>query len=140
MNALVNDGLAQPGDKLAKGELEASADELIAMARLLEPDIEKADSAKQLAQLMKASGDLLEQARKLIENDILLVAGEARIAADQVRAAVQASSKVIAKVEKVKAKLAKIGAVLDFVATVFTGSGTKIFEAAIALKGELDKP
>lgn len=140
MNALVNDGLAQPGDRLAKGELEASADELIALARLLEPDIEKADSAKQLAQLMKANGDLLEQARKLIEGDILLIAGEARIAADQVRAAVQASSKVIAKVEKVKAKLAKIGAVLDFVATVFTGSGTKIFEAAIALKGELDKP
>ena len=94
----------------------------------------------QLAQLMKANGDLLEQARKLIESDILLIAGEARIAADQVRAAVQASAKVIAKVEKVKVKLAKIGAVLDFVATVFTGSGTKIFEAAIALKDELDKP
>jgi hypothetical protein len=132
--------LAQSGNKLNKDELEPSSAELIGMAKLLEPDIENATTAVQLAKLMKAHGDLLAEARKLIESDIALVVGEARIFADQVRAAVEESRKVIAKVADAKSKLAKVGAVLDFIAVVVTGSGTKIFDAAFALKDALTSP
>jgi hypothetical protein len=137
MSTSANRGLSQPGDKIAKGELKASADELIAMAKLLEPDIEKASSAQQLAKLMKANGDLLAQARSLIESDIVLVVGEAKIFADEVRAAVEESTRVIAKVADAKSKLAKVGAVLDFVAAVLTGSGGAIFDEAFKLKDAL---
>jgi hypothetical protein len=133
-------GLARPGDKIGKDELRATHDQLIALAALLLPDIEKASSPRQLATLMQANGDLLAQARRLIDEDIVLIAGQARVFADQLRAAIEASKEVIAKVEDVKAKLAKVGAVLDFVATVFTGSGTKIFEGAHALKDALAGP
>jgi hypothetical protein len=132
--------LARPGDVIGKKGLKPAADDLIAMARLLEPDIENATTPKQLAALMKANGDLLEQARKLIENDIALIVDEARIFADQVRAAIAESQEVIAKIEDVKAKLGKVGAVLDFVAVVATGSGTKIFQAAFDLRKQLDQP
>lgn len=140
MSEDATNGLAQPGDKIGREELRATHDQLIALAELLVPDIENASSPQQLAALMQANGDLLAQARKLIERDIALMAGQARVFADQVRAAVEESKKVIAKVENVKTKLAKVGAVLDFVATVFTGSGTKIFEAAHALKDALAGP
>jgi len=132
--------LAEPGDVIRKDDLRPAADDLIAMARVLEPDIENATTPKQLAALMKVNGDLLEQARKLIQNDIALIADEARIFADQVRAAIAESQKVIAKIEDVKTKLAKVGAVLDFVAAVATGSGTKIFQAAFDLRQQLDQP
>ena len=131
--------LARPGDVIAKDDLKPAADDLITMARLLEPDIENATTPKQLAALMKANGDLLEQARKLIENDIALIVDEAKIFADQVRAAITESQKIIAKIADVKSKLAKVGAVLDFVAAVATGSGTRIFQAALDLRGKLDQ-
>lgn len=140
MSTGVKNEQAQPGDKIGKDELQPVSDELIAMAKSLEPDIGKADSVQQLAKLMKVHGDLLAHARKLIEGDIALIVGEAKISADQVRAAVKESERVIANVGELKSKLAKIGAVLDFVATVLTGSGTQMFEAAFALKDELNKP
>ena len=132
--------LAKPGDNIGAEDLKPTSEGLIAMAKSLEPAIEKAKNPQQLAQLMRANGELLAQARKLIEGDIALVVGEAKILADQVRAAIDEANKVIAKVAKVKAKLAKVGAVLDFIAAVFTGSGTKIFEAANMLKDDLSKP
>jgi len=134
------DRLALPGDMIRKDDLLPTAEQLIEMAQSLKPDIERAESPKELAALMKANGDLLAQARVLIEADIELVVGEAKISADQVLAAVAESQKVIEKVERVRSKLAKIGAALDFVAAVLTGSGTRIFEAAFVLKDALGKP
>jgi len=132
--------LARPGDLLAGTDLRPAADELIALADELLPDVEKARTPRQLAQVLKANGDLLAQARVLVQRDIALVTGEAHVHALQVQAAIVASRQAIAKVTKLQSRLAKAGAVIDFVATVLTGSGTKIFNAARTLNQALALP
>jgi len=128
---------ANAGDTLDTADMQASIDTLLALADSLNEPKAKAATVQEVQELGRTQQELGAMAQALVNKQIALLAGEAKITAAHIDAASRAASDAIAKIAGVKKKLQTIGKVLDFFAVVLRGSGTKILEAAIGLKGAL---
>ena len=130
--------IAVAGDKVGGADLQASVDRLLAQAASLDAQIKTATEVEEVQALGRAQQDLRSAASSFVNVQISLLAGEVKVTAAHINAATKSAGEVISKIADIRKKVQTIGKLVDFVAVVLTGSGTKILEAAIGLKASLD--
>jgi hypothetical protein len=131
-------GLAGSGDKLSGAELQASIDQLLAMADGLNPFLEVETEVEAAQAIGRAQQDLRSLAILLVTAQIDLLAGQVKITAVHINAAAEYANGVISQIAGWRRRLDKIGQVLEFFAAVLTGEGGRILKAAGKLKAALD--
>jgi len=130
--------VAIAGDRIDGKDLQDSIDGLLAIEAGMNDLKAKAGSMGELDDIGAAQQKLRSMAIGLVNQQIDLIAGHAKITADHINAATEAAQGKIAKIAEVRKSLETVGMLLDFFATVLTGNGQKIVEAAFALKDQLD--
>jgi hypothetical protein len=130
---------ATAGVAITGAELQDSIDRLRQWAEDLDAVVASATEVQEAQAAARLQQDLLDQALALVGAQIDLIAGEAQVAAAHINAATQYAQGVIARIADWKRRIEKLGQVLDFLAVLSTGSGTKIVAAAVTLKQGLDE-
>lgn len=130
--------VARAGDRIDGKDLQDSIDRLLAIEAGMNALKAKAGSLGELNEIGAAQQDLRSMAMGLVNQQIALIVGQAKVTADHINAATEAAQAKIAKIAEVRRNLETVGKLLDFFATVLTGNGQKIVEAAFALKDQLD--
>lgn len=135
--------LAVEGDEISIAALASAVDYCNRQADALDAELGAAIQAGKLPQarlneLRDLRNEHRAKALMLAAGSIRLQAGEAKISAEHVASAVGAATKTIESIQAFKDKLAKLGAVLDFFATLLTGSGRQIVAGAKTLKSALE--
>ena len=130
--------LAQAGDRIDGKDLQESIDRLLALEAGMNELKPKATTMSELDEIGAAQQNLRSTAFGLVDKQIELIVGRAKVTADHINAATEAAQAKIVKIAEVRKQLETVGILLDFFATVLTGNGEKIVEAAFALKDQLD--
>lgn len=129
---------AGTGDAIDGADLQASIDDLIALADGMNADMEQAADVDEVRDIGRAQQQLRSTAMGLVDRQIALLANEAKVTAAHIDAATRYARDVIAQVKQVRKKLALLGELIGFFSVVLSGNGAKMVSAAVALKKALD--